>query len=158
MGLYPIRILVHGAPVDTHLACPFDGLTNITFPAYRNKYNASGLVQPIGPIGDRGEIEISGIVRPNWNPNPSGFHRPAPSGLERDHLYAWEFGNATSGPGAFGHDGVRNFDEVNWYQAYWTCPSGHFFIYPSGVAADMPAGFQAGMTVNNPPASWGQFE
>lgn len=153
MGLYPIRILVHGAPVDTHLACPFDGLTNLTFPAYLNKINGSGLVQPMGPIGDNSLPVVSGIARPR-TPNAAGnaFHRTAPSGLERDYESPADFQRA------FGRDGQKRFEEANWYQAYWTCPSGHFFIYPSGVAADMPAGFQAGMTTNRPPASWGQFE
>lgn len=152
MGTYPIRILVHGAPVDTHLACPFDGLTDLQFPAYRNKINASGLVQPYGPIGDDALVHMSGIVRPNWNPDPTGYFRAAPSGLTRVHNHAW------ANDGYNGVDKVTNYDDINYYQAYWTCPSGHFFIFPSGVSADLPGGAYSGNRSNSVPTSWGQFE
>ena len=153
MALYARRILVHGAPVDTHLACPFDGTTNLKYPSYLNEINGSGLPQPYGPIGDDGLIHVSGIAAPSWNPDPTGFFRPAPSGLAYSHTMA--YANGTDG---FGLDVHTNYREVNWYQAYWKCPNGHFFIYPSGVAADMPGGASVGNISEVPPAPFGNFE
>lgn len=153
MSLYKRRILVHGAAVNTHLACPFDGTTDLKYPVYLNKYNPSGLVQPYGPINDNKLVSTNGIVRPRYNDDPSGYFRPVPSGLQ--HTYTHAYANGTDG---YGRDNYTAFKEGNWYQNYWTCPSGHFFIFPSGVAADMPGGAAVGNNSNTPPSKFGNFE
>lgn len=153
MSIYKRRILVHGAPVDTTLVCPFDGLTNLRYPAYRNSINGSGLVQPYGPIGDDKLVHVSGITRPAWNSDPTGYFRAAPSGLSRTHTHAY-----ATGSDGFGRDTFTNFSDINYYQNYWVCPSGHYFIFPSGLASDMPGGAAQGNVSDTPPAPFGNFE
>ncbi len=140
MGFYPLRVTIHGIPFDTHFVCPIDGESNLRFPVYLNSVNPSGLTQPYGPIGDDRLIHPGGIERPADPPSGSGsFFRPAPSGLERDYRYA-----ATEG---FGRDGYRAFSDINWYEAYWSCPNDHYFIYPSG--ANLPDGALNGNMSDN---------
>jgi hypothetical protein len=153
MGLYKRRILVHGAPVDTTLVCPFDGLSNLSYPVYLNSVNGSGLPQPRGPIGDDSLVHVSGITRPAWNADPTGYFRAAPSGLARTYTRA--YANGTDG---FGKDTYTAFSEVNWYQNYWACPSGHHFIFPSGLSSDMPGGAAQGNVSDTVPPAFGNFE
>src|SRR5665213_2135458 len=102
MSLRYRTITVGGIPLTVRQCCPKDGLTNLTYPVYLNKTNASGLVQPYGSVGDNGTIVVSGIVRPSWNPWPSGAaesFRGAPSGLT--HTFTMGYAIGTDG---FGKD------------------------------------------------------
>lgn len=156
MSLRYRTVTVGGANITVRQCCPFDGLTNLTFPVYLNHYNASGLVQPYGSIGDNGTIVVSGIVRPAWNPLPSGAtgnFRAAPSGLT--HTVTMGYANGTDG---FGLDQHTYYKDINYYQNYWTCPSGHFFIYPSGLATDLPVNYATGNVSDTTPMPWSNFE
>ena len=151
MSIYYSTQIVNGYPMKITKACPFDGLTNLTFPVYLNHYNASGLVQPYGSVGDNNLIVPSGIVRPAWNPQPSGNFRAAPSGLSETFTMGYAMG--TDG---FGLDQRTYYSEINWYQNYWTCPNGHFFIYPSGIGYPSTTGMSN--ISDTPPPAFGNFE
>lgn len=155
MATYKKTILVHGAPVTIDMACPYDGLTQLTFPVYLNHYALSGLPQPYGPINNNNNISVSGIVRPAsfQQADPSAYVPYAPSGLARTHI-----DSAAQGTDGFGFNQVTNYLESNWYQNYWTCPNKHFFIYPSGVGSEYPIGSQVGNISNVPPCPFGNFE
>jgi hypothetical protein len=135
MSEYRLRTIVNGVPTDLLKACPTCDSSNLTYPAYRNKYALKGLTQPNGAVNDQGFIEISGIARPETNDEPSGYFRPVPSGLQRTykHPYANE--------GSMGVDTVTYYAEANWYEPYWCCNTCHaFFVNPVPQKSSLPSG------------------
>jgi hypothetical protein len=165
-GTHYIRQIINGLPMDQIQCCPFDGNTNLAYPAYLNNSNTKGLSQPFGPIGDNGMIVPSGIAAPNSTGyDPSGYIRPVPSGLQRGP-FAWPaFGGGgmnyqepnmagvaapalPQGTTGTGFDGHTDYLEANWYQPYWLCQNGHFFLYPSASGMPLPDGYLNG---NNDP-------
>ena len=166
-GTYYIQQIINGLPQQQIQCCPYDGITELAYPAYLNNYNASGLTQPFGAINDQGLISVSGIAAPitATNGDPSGYIRSAPSGLQRGPLpwpafagggMNWQEPNSAGvyNPGlrqnttGTGFDGHTDYLEVNWYQPYWLCASGHFFLYPAASGLPTPSGYFQG---NNDP-------
>ena len=154
MGIRYRRMYVHGAPVTVTQCCPQDGLTDLRFPAYLDLYNPSGIVHPYGSIGDDKLKHPYGIVPPTGGVNPSGYNRPSPSGLQRGPFSRANYTGAEDN----GKDTYTHYLDENWRQAYWTCPSGHFFIFPSGRAQDMPDDANLGNISHPIPVPFGNFE
>lgn len=165
-GTHYIRQTIHGLPMDQIKCCPFDGSVNLAYPAYLNNTLASGLTQPWGPINESGNISAGGITSPtSVGYDPSGYIRPVTSGLTRGP-YAWSaFGGGgmnwqePNSAGVYaaglpqnttgtGFDGHTDYLEANWYQPYWLCDNGHFFLYPAASGLPEPSGYFVG---NNDP-------
>jgi|GEM_PF-7083645 hypothetical protein len=135
MSEYRLRTYVNGVPIDLLKACPECDSSDISYPAYRNKFNPNGLTQPMGPVNDDGVIEVSGISRPTWNSNPSGYFRPAPSGLQ------WTFQRPYANEGSMGIDTITYYGDVNEYETYWVCNTCHaFFVKPIPQKSSLPSG------------------
>lgn len=135
MGVYKLRTFINGVPLDLYKACPSCDSSNIRYPVYRNELNPTGLTQPMGPVDDSGIIQVSGIARPITNDEPSGYFRPAPSGLERT------FKRPYANEGSMGRDTVTYYAEVNLYEAYWFCDDCHnFFVTPVPQKSSLPSG------------------
>ena len=165
-GTYYIQQIINGLPQTQIQCCPFDGTTQLAYPAYLNNINPSGLTQPWGPIKDQGLISPSGIVSPTgYGPDPSGYARPVPSGLQRGPLPWPAFGGGglnwqepnmagvfnpglQQGTTGTGFDGHTDYQEANWYQPYWLCKNGHFFLYPAASGMPEPSGY---LVSNNDP-------
>lgn len=169
-GTYYVEQIINGLPQTQIKCCPIDGDIYLAYPAYLNNTNASGLSQPWGPIGDNGLIHSSGITAPSGyyldaSGNATAYARPATSGLTRGP-YEWPaFGGGgmnwqepnmagvygsglQQGTTGTGFDGHTDFMETNWYQPYWLCSSGHYFLYPSASGLPLPNGALQG---NNEP-------
>lgn len=159
MAIYPTSQIVNGLLINTYWCNPVDGSLDLTYPVYLNYLNASGLVQPFGPVGENGTYVISGIVSPvDGKPyQVYQFFRPAPSGLEltfNNQIYADEFLQPS---GVQGYPNLSNVPTiasgvptgprpkvtywypVNEYTPHWYATSTKsFFIQPAIATSGMP--------------------
>jgi hypothetical protein len=143
LSKFPVVVNIHNARVSTYKTCPWCNSDNLEYPVYRDKYVGSGLITPLGNIDDDKLIHPLGVLRPAAT--TSGWSRPAPSGLthtfDLENLDYWK-------------ESYSYYEEVAYYQPYWTCNTCRkFFVYPEVATGSIVASGWGLAYVNVPSGS-----